>query len=346
MISTYIPHLSRKAETNLLDVYRSGWFSRGKYNERVEERLKEKFGFKYALLVNTGTHAVHLCACVLKHFTTYVEIDVPDNVYTAAVSPFVREQYTLFNHTPSSETWCSELSGEHNVGLAVHNINSIVDVRNVKKKYTYVVEDCCESFGGKYGNHYVGTLADCGAFSFYINKNITCGEGGLFVTKHKEFYDYAKLIFAQGLSDTKFIHSVIGYNYRMTEFQAAILDAQLDDFDMIMQKKRELFSRYYDAFEEDRFILQKQSPDTTPSNWMFGLGIKGKFAKDLISRMQSNGVDARPMFCPLNRHGYTTKLEESQESLDLWRSIVIIPSYSDLKPHEVDYIIKTIQSIK
>jgi perosamine synthetase len=312
----------------------------------VEERLKKKFGFKYVILTNNGTNAVHLCASVIKHFSHFVEVDVPDNVYSAAVSPFVREGYTLFNHAPDPETWCSSLSGDHSVGLVVHNVNSISDVRKIKEKYTYIIEDCCEALGGMYGNQYVGTLSDCSAFSFFANKNITSGEGGLFVTKHKEFYNYAKLLWGQGLSDVKYIHTVAGYNYRMTNIQAAILDAQLDDFDVIMQQKQKLFSMYYDAFDDDGYVVQKQSPDTTPANWVFGIGIKGKSAEYIASKLHIVGIDTRPMFCPLSKHAYINYLEASQESINLWKSIVIIPSYPDLEQYEIDYIIKAVKNVE
>ena len=344
MIPVYKPYLSAKIKTNLLDVCHSGWFSWGKYNDIVEERLKRKFGFKYVILTNNGTNAVHLCASVIKHFSSSIEIDIPDNVYSAAISPFVKESYILFNHAPDQETWCSNLSGNHDIGLVVHNINSIVDVRKIKEKYVYIAEDCCEALGGKYGDQYVGTLSDCAAFSFYANKNITSGEGGLFVTKRKKFYDYAKLLWGQGLSNVKYIHKVAGYNYRMTNIQAAILDAQLDDFDFIMQKKRKLFSIYYDAFDSDKYIVHKQSPDTSPANWIFGIGIRGKSAKHMAAKLYSAGIDTRPMFCPLNRHGYISYLEESQESIDLWKSIVIIPSYPDLRQNEIKHIIEAIKN--
>lgn len=345
MIPVYKPHINDKIRTNLLDVFHSGWFSCGKYNDIVIERLKARFGFKYVILTNNGTNAVHLCASVIKHFSRSIEIDVPDNIYSAAISPFVRENYKLFNHTPDPETWCSNLSGDHDIALVVHNINGILDVRKIREKYDYTIEDCCEALGGKYGNHYVGTLSDCGAFSFFANKNITCGEGGLFVTKHKKFYDYAKLLWGQGLSDVKYIHSVAGYNYRMTNIQASILDAQLDDFDVIMQKKQELFSTYYQTFDDDRYIIQKQSPDTTPANWMFGIGIRGYSARYIASKLCLAGIDTRPMFCPLNRHAYINCLKESREAVNLWKSIVIIPSYPDLKQNEIDYITNTIKNI-
>lgn len=346
MIPVYSLYKSDKIRANLLDVFHSNWFSCGKYNDIVEERLKNKFGFKYAILTNNGTNAVHLCASVIKHFSSSLEIDVPDNVYSAAVSPFIREGYILFNHAPDSKTWCSNLSGKHDVGLVVHNINSILDVRKIRGKYTYLIEDCCEALGGKYGDQSVGTLSDCGAFSFYANKNITCGEGGLFVTKYKKFYDYAKLLWGQGLSSVKYIHNVAGYNYRMTNLQAAVLDAQLDDFDVIMRKKQKLFSMYYNAFDSDKYIVQKQSPDTSPANWMFGIGVKGKSAEYVASKLYSAGIDTRPMFCPLNRHKYIKYLKTFQESTVLWKNIVIIPSYPDLKQYEVAYIIKVVKGIK
>jgi perosamine synthetase len=345
MIPVYKPYISDKVKVNLLDVYHSGWFSHGKYNDIVEEYLKKKFGYEYVILTNNGTNAVHLCASVIKHFASSIEIDIPDNVYSASISPFVREGYTLFNHIPDLGTWCSDLSGEHAIGLVVHNINAVVDVRKVRDKYDFLVEDCCEAFGGKYGGKYVGSLSDCAAFSFYANKNITSGEGGLFVTKHKEFYEYAKLLWGQGLSETKYIHSVAGFNYRMTNVQAAILDAQLSDFDIIKQKKQRLFSQYYQAFSGDEFIVQEQFPDTSPSNWMFGLGIKGLLAKDIASKLHLVGIDTRPMFCPLNQHGYTRSLNVFSESLSLWENIVIIPSYPDLEQHEIDYIIEKVMML-
>ena len=119
--------------------------------------------------------------------------------------------------------------------LVVHNIGNIINVPKLKLEFpnTVILEDNCEGFLGKYDNKYTGTESFASSISFFGNKTITSGEGGAFITNDDDVFEYINKIKSQGQSNEKFIHDVLGYNYRMTNIQAAILYGQLDSLSEI-----------------------------------------------------------------------------------------------------------------
>ena len=117
--------------------------------------------------------------------------------------------------------------------MIVHNIGNVIDVPMLKNRFpnTIFIEDNCEGFLGKYGDKYTGTDSFASSISFFGNKTLTSGEGGAFITNDCDVFEYINKIKSQGQSNEKFIHDVLGYNYRMTNVQAAILLGQLECID-------------------------------------------------------------------------------------------------------------------
>jgi perosamine synthetase len=252
-------------------------------------------------------------------------VDAEEDTWNADYSNFV-------------EYWSSAI-------LVVHNLGNTVDVSKLKAKYpnTPIIEDACESLGGTYAGAKTGTLSLCSALSFFGNKNITSGEGGAFITNDDELYEMAKLWWGQGQSPEKFIHSDMGYNYRMTNVEAALLCGQLEDIDVIMNMKKELFDQYKLGLSNIDVEWQHISVGTTPSCWMFGIRIRNSEYKDARKFFDEKGIETRPMFYPITHHKHLSKIKCSTTvAEELSKECIILPSYPELTHNEIRYIIKAV----
>lgn len=356
----FLPQESLKYAHEALD---STWISsQGKYITLVQEKLEELLKVKHVLLLNNGTSACHLVAKALSKNLNLnnKKIIVPDNVYAAAWNGFLFDkEYKLIPIKTDLKTWNFDLKElkfkiekypEASV-LIVHNIGNIINVPELKKQFpnTTFVEDNCEGFLGKYNNLYSGTASLASSISFFGNKNITSGEGGAFITNNDELYNYCKVIHSQGQSATRFIHSELGYNYRITNIQAAILHGQLEILPQILEMKQEVFIRYRNALKNHKKVfIQSIENGTEHSNWMFGIRIKNNKNYEIAETyFRNNGVDIRPMFYPITSHTHLVNKSNISKSNCknaeiLNRECIILPSYPGLTVEEQNHILKVL----
>ena len=350
MIPVYKPYLNKKILKYAHDALDSTWISStGKYIELATEELQKRFGVKYVLLTNTGTAALHLVARTLrKKYNFTLDILVPNNVYVAAWNAFLYDRnFRLINTDTNLATWNMDLSNfsytRHKVQavLVVHNLGNVVNVPKLIKEYSHVtfIEDACEAFGGTYEGFPAGTKSLMSAMSFYANKNITAGEGGAFITNDDDCYNYAKLLRDAGQTEDKFIHSELGYNYRMTNIEAAILYGQLKYADEILNRKWEVFSKYYHNLQ-GVVEFQMRENSTTQAYWMFGIRIAGNTGFEKAKKFfESVGIEIRPFFYPINAHSHLKShwLDMDNAKL-LSKEVIILPSYPELSIKDIDYI--------
>ena len=305
------------------------------------------------LATNNGTTATHLLALALKYKYPHInKIIVPNNVYVAAWNSFLFDKnYELIPIDSDLDTWNFDISkikpliDDNTAILVVHNIGNIINVPKLKLEFpnTVILEDNCEGFLGKYDNKYTGTESFASSISFFGNKTITSGEGGAFITNDDDVFEYINKIKSQGQSNEKFIHDVLGYNYRMTNIQAAILYGQLDSLSEIKEKKHRIFNRYKSIFNNiDEVSFQQIDPNTEHSEWMFGLRFN-RFTvqqkKDLELHLFQVGIDTRPMFYEMKKHEYISHIpNDDSNSVKLNEQCIILPSYPQLTDSQVDFI--------
>ena len=250
MIPIYKPYFTENNLKYAHEALSSGWVSsQGEYLDIVKNKLKEFLNCKKLILTNNGTTATHLIALALKYKYPHIKkIIVPNNVYVAAWNSFLFDkEYELVPIDADLDTWNFDLNklesviDEDSAVLIVHNIGNVIDVPMLKNRFpnTIFIEDNCEGFLGKYGDKYTGTDSFASSISFFGNKTLTSGEGGAFITNDCDVFEYINKIKSQGQSNEKFIHDVLGYNYRMTNVQAEILLGQLECIDEIKKKNIE-----------------------------------------------------------------------------------------------------------
>lgn len=362
MIPIYKPYLPPSSLKFAHDAIDSTWLSsQGKYLPLVSEKLQELLGVKYVLPVNNGTSACHLVAKCVAEKKHLHEVIVPNNVYVAAWNAFLFDfNYDLFAIDADPDTWNIDLQElalaieQHPRAavLVVHNVGNIINVPELQRQYpnTVFVEDNCEGFLGTYEGLQSGTASYASAISFFGNKNITCGEGGAFITNDEEAYHFAKTTHSQGQSDQRFVHDKLGYNFRMTNIQAALLYGQLQILPDILEMKQSVFNTYRQYLKDREDILIQLSPaNTEQANWMMGVRVPGhKNYQNAELYFKSNGIEIRPMFYPITAHShlannYVVSWTSCDKAQTLNDECFVLPSYPGLTSEEQSHILQTLE---
>ena len=298
------------------DCIRTGWISsQGAYVKRFEKEFSEFCGAKYAVAVSNGTVALHLALATLG-IKEGDEVIVPDLTFAASINAIIytgampvivgidRTTWTISldqiekNITPRTKA----IMPVHLYGHPCH----MDEITTIAKKHNLlVVEDAAEAIGGMYKNQHVGTLSDAATFSFFGNKTITTGEGGMVFFKTKETYEKALVLRDHGMSkEKKYWHDFVGFNYRMTNLQAAIGCAQLERINEFIEAKRELATFYNKILSETgSFILPTQESWAVNGYWLYTAIVKesSPISRDiLMDKMLKNGVETRAVFFPLH----------------------------------------------
>jgi perosamine synthetase len=283
-------------------------------------------------------------------------IIVPGNVYVAAWNCFKMSTNFKFDVVDCDvETWNASYDNlnqkeEKRIALIVHNIGNIINVPSLKEKFPSFIflEDNCEGFLGKYNNMPSGSESWLSSVSFFGNKTVTSGEGGALFTNDEEISEYLQSVSCQGITSKKFIFDKLGYNYRMTNIQAAILYGQLKSIEEITEKKHLVFEKYKKELAFVKEInIQKQESGTTHSNWMFGIRFP-EFSynnlKELELYLYHNDIETRPIFPPINFHKHYSYIKTSLPNCKrVFESSLILPSYPELESNEIEYICNAIK---
>ena len=233
------PSLGKKEKEFVLDCLDNNWISsQGKYVTIFENNFKKNFKSDYALAVSSGTAALQLSILSL-NLKKGDEIIVPNLTFAASINSIIHSGATPVIVDINSENWTIDINKiKKNITkktkaiMAVHLYGHPADMNKLKaicKKYKlFLIADCAESLGATYRKSEENTLGDVNAFSFFGNKMITTGEGGMILFKKKHHYEKAKILRDHGMSKSKrYFHVEIGFNFRMTNVQAAIGVAQL-----------------------------------------------------------------------------------------------------------------------
>lgn len=354
MIPIYKPYLPSESLKYAYEAIESGWISSiGDYKNLASNKLCKLLGVEKVLLVGNGTLATHLIIKAIKHkYPNARRVIVPNNVYIAAYNSLFfdsNDYFKIESIDANLHTWNADYSkikkepDENTIFLIVHNVGNPVNVPALKRKYSksIFIEDNCEGIFGQYEGKSTGTESLCSSLSFFGNKNITTGEGGAFLTNDIEIYDYIVKIHGQGQTKTRFIHDVLGYNYRMTNVHAALLLGQLDYYEDIKSKKIKLFETYKKYLSNiSRIHFQNEEYNCVHSKWMFGIRIEGNSNYESSQAFfESKSIETRPMFYPIEKHKHLNSIKcESSIANKLNNECIILPSYPELREIDIEYI--------
>lgn len=336
------------------DAISSGWVSSlGYYIEELEKEFAKFCGVKYAVLTNNGTTGLHLALLTLG-IKKGDEIIIPDLTFIATANAVayigaipimvdIDPNTLCIDSTKIEEAITDKTKAIIPVHLYGHPAN-MDEINLIAKKYNLlIIEDAAEAHGAKYKDRVVGGLGDCGVFSFYGNKIITTGEGGAITTNNIETYERAKFLRDHAMSKTKrYWHTEIGYNYRMTNLQAALGLAQLKRIDDIISNRVNVFNWYKKHLQTNENIRLNQTATWAESvHWLVCLEIDilNFDSRELFMKnLKMKGVDTRPYFYPVSSMPI---YESSFKNLIAYEKSVIglnLPTYFDLTEADIIYI--------
>lgn len=347
MIPIYKPWITDLEKQYAANAVESTWISsKGKYIQQFEEGFAEFIGAKYAISACNGTAACHLTllGAGVKEGDT---VAVPDLTYIATANAV---KYCGAIPVPidiNPETWNIE---PRKVTTALDHIFVVpllgnpIDISNLP--HINVIEDACEAIGAKYKDgQYVGSTDNslCAAFSFFGNKTITTGEGGMVVTNQENIRD--QLIHWRGQFQTQtYYHSDIGYNYHMTNVAAAIGCAQLARIHDILEEKNRVYDRYYKSLACNVNVGMQRCNEGVHGKWMFAMKIRPSVKHGVIEALTKRGIETRPMFYPLTTlPPYKKPYTQNRDSKHIHENTIMLPSYPELTNKEIDFICEVIK---
>ena len=234
--------------------------------------------------------------------------------------------------------------------MAVHIYGHPCDMKQIKKiakeNNLYIIEDCAEAIGSSYDNKHTGSFSDIATFSFFGNKTITTGEGGMVCTNNKNLNDLVIRLKGQGLATGKeYFHDIIGYNYRMTNICAAIGFAQLERISDILKEKDRVISEYKKDLKNVPVSIHQEVGNVKHSYWMFTvLAASEKEKNELRSHLAENGIETRPAFHPVHTMPMYIDKKTYPVAEDLGKRGINLPSYPDLTNDDIEFITNKISA--
>lgn len=358
-IPVYKPSIDDKAKEYVNDCLDSSWISsKGKYVKMFEDRFSHKIGVPFAASCSSGTTALHLALLALG-IGEGDEVIVPSFTYIASVNAITYTGATPVFVDCVESTWQIDpedikrkITPKTKAIMVVHLYGHAADmfyIQETAREYDlFIVEDCAEAFGSKYCGRSVGQFGNIATYSFFGNKTITTGEGGMVVTDNETLYDRVMKLKGQGLAKHReYWHDTIGYNYRMTNIQAAIGYAQLESCETILSKKRRIAEQYKELFEDSSISYHKEAANVWHSYWMFSVTMNiNEEQRAKIRNILSNhkGIETRPLFYPIHTMPmYNDKYTMLPVTEKLHRTGFNIPSYPDLTSNQVEYVAESIK---
>ena len=309
------PDIGSKEREYMNEAFDSGWISsKGPFINRFENEFAKFSGTKYAVSCSNGTAALHLAVRALG-IGEGDEVIVPNLTFASPANAVMYERGTPVLVDVERNYWCIDpdrvresITEKTKAIIVVHLYGHPADMDEImsiaKENELKVIEDCAEAHGATYKERKVGSIGDIGCFSFYGNKIITTGEGGMITTNNQELAEKIRILRDHGMQPSKrYWHDEVGYNYRMTNIQAAIGLAQMDSIEDKI-RKRKWIARKYSEYISDVAALQPEMPWASNVYWLPTFILTGfpdvKSRDSLMALLFKGGIESRPVFYPLN----------------------------------------------
>jgi len=349
--------------TILPDCINTGWISsQGKYVAQFEDTFGKYVGCNNTLAVSNGTVALHL-ALVALGIGPGDEVLVPNLTFAAPMNAvlYVGATPVLIDVNPETMTIDADLAKKAvtdktraimPVHLYGHPADMIAIMQIAEDNNLLVIEDCAEALGSMYQSKHVGNFGDASTFSFFGNKTITTGEGGMIVFKNSTHRERAKVLRDHGMSpERKYWHDHVGFNYRLTNIQAAIGVAQMEKINFFVDRKRMIANKYREHLKDYNFLkLPVEMDEVKNSYWIYTLVLAKELSDKrdaLIDYLKLRGVESRPVFYPLHvMPPYKQYANNQNYEVSNWLSKggVSLPTSVYMKDDEIEYTCNAIHS--
>ena len=352
MINISQPIIGEEELRLVSEAVSSGWVSsQGKFTQEFEELFAEYCGTKYCILTANGTVSLHLAMAVL-NIGPGDEVIVPDLTFVATANIVKVAGATPVFADVRKNDWCIDpedvrrkITPRTKAIIPVHLYGHPADMTALKlladEFNIPLIEDAAEAHGALHFGQKVGGIGLMGSFSFFGNKIITTGEGGGLTTNSEEIASRARILRDHGMSTTKrYWYTQIGFNYRMTNMQAALGVAQMKRIDSLIAQRDEILSIYRHYLEPAGFTLNPSLENNRPVNWITCVLIDGieKTQRDNIQLiLKERGIDSRPFFYCLSELPMY-KTDSQPVSSHLSKIGINLPTFPGLTEAQIKFI--------
>lgn len=369
MIPTCKPWLPGKEKEYVINAIDTNWISSsGDYIDKFEKKFADFCGNKYGISCSSGLGALHL-ACSALNLKKCDEVIVPTFTMAASINSIIFTGAKPVLVDADKDTYCidvkkieEKITKNTKAIMPVHIYGHPCDMDEIMKlarKYDlYIIEDAAEGHGAEYNGRKVGSIGDVGCFSFYANKILTTGEGGMCTTNNKDIAERIKRLRNHAFDLPRFIHNEIGFNYRLTNIQAAIGLAQVENVNMLVEARRNVGVRYNKRLKGIKgLILPIEKSYVKNVYWMYGIVLTNevKYSKEeVMQKLKDLGVETRSFFIPMHKQpAYINKVVENVPdcigsfpvSDKISKRGFYIPSSSNISDKEIEYICNSIGDI-
>jgi len=356
-IPVYRPDLSGNERRYVVECVDSSWISSiGTFIGKFEDAVARAAGASHAISVCNGTVALHLALHCLG-IGPGDEVIVPSFTYIASVNTIAQTgAIPVFAESRPGDWLLDPADVERRITprtkaiLPVHlygaacDMSALMDI--ARRHHLVVVEDCAEALGTTLDGQHVGTFGAIGTFSFFGNKTVTTGEGGMVITQDEKLATHLRMTKGQGQSFTRrYWHEVIGFNYRMTNIAAAIGLAQIERLDAILQRKRHIADAYRRLLAGTPVTFQTRRNNVHSSEWLVSLLLPpGTDRERLMAEMGEDGVDTRPVFFCAHQMPMYARGENFPIAQDIAARGISLPSYPLLSNDDVARVAAALRS--
>lgn len=363
-IPVYEPEITSEDVRTVEEAVRSGWVSsKGAFIKEFESAFASYIGKKYGVSTSNGTTALHLALLalgikrgdnVIVPSLTFVS---PINaiIYCGAVPKFVDIDPSTWGIDPESVE--KAIDANTKAIIAVHlygNPCRIKEIQEIANRHSIaLIEDCAEAHGAEYRHEKVGLFGVISCFSFYGNKIITTGEGGMCLTDDPLIAENITVLRDHGMSQSKkYWHDMIGYNYRMTNLQAALGVSQLKRIDNLIRRKRRIAKIYSELLSNNHTIVSHQDVrEDKRIFWLYTVLINGstrvEFRDKAIDALRKVGIETRPFFYPVHiMPTYSGYHKEQMTHTDsIWFRGISLPSGPMLRQEQIELVSSALSDI-
>lgn len=344
----------------VLDALESTWISGGPYVDRLEREFTARNGARLGLAVSNGTTALQLAFLALG-IGPGDEVIVPGFTFVAPGNMVLAVGATPVFVDIDPATWGVDVGAVEaaitprtKAIVAVHVYGNACDMDPLlalaSRHKIAVVEDAAESMLTTYGGRCVGTLGDIGCFSFQATKTLTTGEGGFVVTGRQDLFESMRVIRDHGMRRGKrYWHDAVGFNFRLTNLQAALGCAQLERADEVVRLRAEMHRRYSELLSAVPGVtLQRFDPKVVPVVWAVAAKIDARRFKGdrdtLIERLAEAGIETRPGFYPFSAMPLY-KAPRLPVSEEVGRSVISFPSFPSLTSEQIARVCRALKGL-
>ena len=352
LIPVYRPDLSGNERAYVLECLDTSWISSiGVFIERFERAVAEVTGAAHAIAVSNGTVALHLALHCLD-IEPGDEVIVPTFTYIASVNTIAQTGARPVFAESRPGDWLLDpddvarrVTPRTKAILPVHLYGAACDMPALKaladRHGIALVEDCAEALGTTLAGRHVGRWSRAATFSFFGNKTITTGEGGMVITDDDVLAKRLRQVKGQGQSFTRrYWHEVQGFNYRMTNIAAAIGTAQMERIGPILARKREILAGYQARLASLPVTFQRPMPGVSSSGWLVSLLLpKGADRDRVMEDMAVNRVETRPVFFCAHHMPMYANSGRFPVAEDIAARGMSLPSYPTLSEHDLDRVV-------